>query len=59
MLRPQEILRYAEKMSLVADNITTQIKAKRDQHTGVVPDIDQILFKWSLECMSIGILFSR
>ena len=56
MLRPVEILHYAEKMSLVADDMTTHIKARRDQNTGLVPDIQEILFKWSLECMIIEFL---
>ena len=54
MMRPVEILNYAERMSLVAGDMTAHIKTKRDQQTGVVTDIEQILFMWSLE--SVGVL---
>ena len=58
MLCHAEMLHYAEKMSLVADDMTTHIIARRDHKTGVVvPEIEEILFRWSLECMTKEFLY--
>ena len=52
MLRPKVTEGYAEPLNDVASDLVAQIKAIRGTD-GVIPSLEDELFKWSLECKSV------
>ena len=49
MLRPKVTEGYAEQLNDVASDLVAQIKAIR-RADGIIPSLQDELFKWSLEC---------
>ena len=49
MLKPKVTDGYAEPLNDVASDLVTQMKAMRGTD-GVIPSLQDELFKWSLEC---------
>ena len=49
MLKPKVVGEYSQQLNDVATDLLSQMKQTRDGD-GVVPSIQQELFKWSLEC---------
>ena len=55
MLKPKVIGEYSQQLNDVTTDLLTQMKKTRDAY-GIVPNIQQELFKWSLECELIHVL---
>lgn len=49
MLRPKVVEGYLQPLNEVASDLLCQVKETRDSD-GVVPSLQDELFKWSLEC---------
>lgn len=49
MLKPKVTDGYAEPLNDVAGDLITQMKAMRGTD-GIIPSLQDELFKWSLEC---------
>lgn len=56
MLKPKVVGEYAQQLHEVATDLLTQAKETRGTD-GIVPGLQQELFKWSLECELILIIF--
>ena len=52
MLKPKVVGEYAQELNEVATDVLSQLKESRGTD-GIVPGLQQELFKWSLECESI------
>ena len=55
MLKPKVVGEYAQQLNEVATDLLTQVKETRGTD-GIVPGLQQELFKWSLECELILII---
>ena len=55
MLKPKVVGKYSQQLNDVTTDLLSQMKTTRDDN-GIVPDIQQELFKWSLECELIHVL---
>ena len=51
MLKPKVIGEYAQGLNEVSSDLLSQLKKTRDGE-GLIPNIQDELFKWSLECES-------
>ena len=49
MLQPKVVGEYAQQLNEVSTDLLTRMREMRDTD-GVVPSIQDELFKWSLEC---------
>lgn len=49
MLKPKVTDGYAEPLNDIASDLVTQMKAMRGTD-GIIPSLQDELFKWSLEC---------
>ena len=49
MLKPKVISEYAQQLNEVSSDLLSQMKQTRDDE-GLVTNIQDELFKWSLEC---------
>ena len=49
MLKPKVVGEYSQQLNDVTTDLLSQMKTTRDDN-GIVPNIQQELFKWSLEC---------
>ena len=49
MLKPKVVGEYAQQLNEVGTDLLTQVKGTRGTD-GIVPGLQQELFKWSLEC---------
>ena len=55
MLKPKTTDGYAEPLNNVTSDLVTQMKAMRGTD-GIIPSLQDELFKWSLECKLVIIL---
>lgn len=55
MLKPKVTDGYAEPLNNVASDLVTQMKAIRGTD-GIIPSLQDELFKWSFECKLVIIL---
>ena len=51
MLKPKVIGEYAQGLNEVSSDLLSRLKQTRDDE-GLIPNIQDELFKWSLECES-------
>ncbi len=51
MMRPRTVAQYADILNVVIDDLMNSVKAATDS-TGEVGDLQDLLFRWSLECES-------
>ena len=51
MLRPKEVIRFMDLMDDVAKDLVTLLAEVRDDNN-IVQDLNDILFRWSMECRS-------
>lgn len=49
MLKPKVVGEYAQELNEVATDLLSRMKETRDS-VGIIPNIQDELFKWSLEC---------
>lgn len=49
MLKPKVVGEYSQQLNDVTTDLLSLMKTTRDDN-GIVPNIQQELFKWSLEC---------
>lgn len=54
MLKPEVVGEYSQQLNEVTTDVLSQMKTTRDDN-GIVPNIQQELFKWSLECELIHV----
>lgn len=54
MLKPEVVGEYSQQLNEVTTDMLSQMKTTRDDN-GIVPNIQQELFKWSLECELIHV----
>ena len=57
MLKPKVVGEYSQQLNDVTTDLLSQMKKTRDGN-GIVPNIQQELFKWSLECELIHVFLS-
>ena len=55
MLKPEVVGKYSQQLNDITTDLLSQMKTTRDGN-GIVPNIQQELFKWSLECELIHVL---
>lgn len=53
MLKTKVVGEYSQQLNDVATDLLSHMKTTRDPN-GIVPSVQQQLFKWSLECKLIG-----
>ena len=51
MLRPKEVIQFMDLMDDVAKDLVTLLAEVRDDNS-IVQDLNDILFRWSMECRS-------
>ena len=51
MLRPKEVIQFMDLMDDVAKDLVTLLAEVRDDNN-IVQDLNDILFRWSMECRS-------
>lgn len=51
MLRPKEVIQFMDLMDDVAKDLVTLLAEVRDDNR-IVQDLNDILFRWSMECRS-------
>ena len=51
MLRPKEVIQFMDLMDNVAKDLVTLLTEVRDDNN-IVQDLNDILFRWSMECRS-------
>ena len=49
MLKPKVVGEYAQELNEVATDLLSRMKETRNS-VGIIPNIQDELFKWSLEC---------
>lgn len=49
MLKPKVVGEYAQELNEVVTDLLSRMKETRDS-VGIIPNIQDELFKWSLEC---------
>ena len=51
MLRPKEVIQFMDLMDDVAKDLVTLLAEVRDDNS-ILQDLNDILFRWSMECRS-------
>lgn len=56
MMRPKEVLAYTDRVNGVSADFVRKMLGNRDENN-TVSDIENEMFKWSMECKLIKIIF--
>lgn len=51
LMKPKHAQKYLNKLSTISEDLTDKIQVVRDQNDKTVPDVLNLLYAWSIECL--------